>query len=360
MDEEDRPREDLGEEESPYRMEEMRKKGQVAQSKELNGIMALFAAGVALYAFAPSMGRELVDYMISIFSSAISGEINGISDNILLVSLQRALRVMVTIGFPVCLAAALVGALGSFVQIGAIFSTEPLTPNLNKINPIKGFKQYLSMRQLLTGVRLIIKIIVVLSISYYWIRIEVFRSPLHILNEPPALIKEYGENAFVIFLSLMGALFLFSAFDYAIQRWEHSKKLRMTKQEAKQEQKEREGDPLIKARIRSVQKEMARRRMMQEVKKADVIVTNPTHIAVALKYDKEKSFAPRVVAKGADFIAQKIKKVATEAGVPLVENVPLARTLFKTVKVGQLIPRNLYKAVAEILAYVYRLKNRRF
>jgi flagellar biosynthetic protein FlhB len=138
------------------------------------------------------------------------------------------------------------------------------------------------------------------------------------------------------------------------------KGMKLTKQEAKQEFKEREGDPLIKARVRSIQREVARRRMMNAVKKADVIVTNPTHIAVAIVYDRSKMDAPRVVAKGADFLAQKIKKIAADAGVPLVENVPLARTLFKSVKVGQQVPRALYQAVAEVLAHVYRLKNRMF
>ena len=151
---------------------------------------------------------------------------------------------------------------------------------------------------------------------------------------------------------------MFAAFDFILQRSEYNKKLRLTKQEAKQEHKEREGDPQIKARIRSVQREIARRRMMQAVKKADVIVTNPTHIAVALVYEKASMAAPKVVAKGADFLAQRIKKVAADAGVPLVENVPLARTLYKTVKMGQYVPRNLYQAVAEVLAYVYRLKKK--
>jgi flagellar biosynthetic protein FlhB len=148
--------------------------------------------------------------------------------------------------------------------------------------------------------------------------------------------------------------------DFAYQRWEYNKGLRLTKQEAKEEFKEREGDPKIKARVRAVQREIARRRMMEAVKKADVIVTNPTHIAIAISYDKDKMDAPRVVAKGADHLAERIKKIAAEAGVPLVENVPLARTLYKSVKVGKAVPRALYQAVAEVLAYVYRLRNRKF
>jgi flagellar biosynthetic protein FlhB len=134
----------------------------------------------------------------------------------------------------------------------------------------------------------------------------------------------------------------------------------VTRPEAKKEAKEQEGDPLLKARIRSIQRDRARKRMMSAVKKADVIITNPTHIAIALQYDRDKMVAPRLIAKGADLVAEKIKKIAAEAGIPMVENVPLARAMFKSVKIGQMIPRNLFQAVAEVLAYVYKLKNKRF
>jgi flagellar biosynthetic protein FlhB len=155
-------------------------------------------------------------------------------------------------------------------------------------------------------------------------------------------------------------LAVFAGIDFVLQKREYAKQVRVTKQEAKQESKEQEGDPLIKARIRSVQRDMARKRMMQAVKKADVIITNPTHIAIALQYDKDKMVAPKVVAKGADFMAERIKKIAAESGIVMVENVPLARAMFKSVKVGQVIPKSLFQAVAEVLAYVYKLKNRKF
>jgi flagellar biosynthetic protein FlhB len=161
-----------------------------------------------------------------------------------------------------------------------------------------------------------------------------------------------------MFVYLIGVLGVFALVDFGFQKWEYRKGLRMTKQEAKQEFKEREGDPQLKARVRAVQRDMARKRMMEAVRKADAIITNPTHIAVAIVYDKDSMAAPKVVAKGADFLAERIKKTAIEAGIPLVENVALARTLFKTVKVGKYIPRALYQAVADILSYVYRLKGR--
>lgn len=153
-------------------------------------------------------------------------------------------------------------------------------------------------------------------------------------------------------------LFVVAALDFAYQKFKYRKSLMMSKQEVKQEHKQREGDPLLKARMRSLQREMSRKRMMADVPKADVIVTNPTHIAVAIKYDADKMAAPRVVAKGADLLAQRIKEVAKKNGIPMVENVPLARALHKSVKVGGSVPRALYQAVAEVLAYVYRLKGR--
>jgi flagellar biosynthetic protein FlhB len=192
------------------------------------------------------------------------------------------------------------------------------------------------------------------------VKTQVLSAPAQLGGEPAGMLTAYGSAAKSVFLSLVGVLALFAALDWFLTRREFQMKLRMTKQEAKQEHKEREGDPQIKARIRAVQREMARRRMMAAVRKADVVITNPTHIAIAIVYDRDSDLAPKVVAKGADLIAQKIKRIAAEAGVPTVENVPLARTLYKTVKLNQYIPRALYQAVAEVLAYVYRLKNRGF
>jgi flagellar biosynthetic protein FlhB len=190
------------------------------------------------------------------------------------------------------------------------------------------------------------------------VKTQVLQSIPMAAAEPASLVETLARAARAIVLPVIVILIVFGVIDFALNRWEYMKQLRLTKEEAKQESKEREGDPQIKARVRAIARERARRRMMEAVKKADVIVTNPTHIAIAIQYDKDKMAAPKVIAKGADFLAQKIKKIAAEAGVPLVENVPLARTLYKTVKVGQFIPRALYQAVAEVLAHVYRLRGR--
>ena len=352
----ERSREDLTEEASPYRIEEFRRKGMVAQSREVAGLAALIAVGVATYVMAPQMGIQMAEFMREVFRTDLSARADLGSASVVGGFLMKAIKIMLAVGLPVCLAGFVIGAATSFMQVGAIFTFEPLTPDLSKINPIAGLKRIVSMRQALDGVRTIFKTVVILLVSYTLVKTQVLRAPAYVGNEPLTLIALYGSAAKAIFLSLVGVLSVFAAIDYGMQRREYSKNLRMTKAEAKQEHKEREGDPQIKARIRSIQREMARKRMMQAVKKADVIITNPTHIAIAVVYEKDSMAAPKVVAKGADFLAQRIKKIAGDAGIPMVENVPLARTLYKTVKVGQVVPRVLYQAVAEVLAYVYRLK----
>lgn len=356
---EDRSREDLTEEASPYRIEEYRRRGMVAQSKEVSGLLALIAVVATSYMVAPMMGLRVAELMREVFRTDLSSRMDLGGNHVLAALMLKALKVMISIGLPVCLAGFALGVLGSVAQIGGIFSVEPVTPDLTKIDPIKGLKRLFSPGQLIDGLRVTFKMIVVVAVAYTIVKTQVLRASGHLLEEPGAILLAFGSSARGLLGSMMGVLALFAVADFFVHRWEFSKNLRMTKQEAKQEFKEREGDPQVKARIRSVQREMARKRMMQAVKTADVVVTNPTHIAVALVYQKDKMNAPKVVAKGADFIAQKIKAIASEAGIPMVENVPLARTLYKTVKIGHSIPRALFQAVAEVLAYVYRLKGKR-
>ena len=358
-DQQDRLSEDLSEEISQYRLEENRRKGVVSQSRELTGLAALLAAGAATYALSPAMGSALAGFMRDTFRSDLSARLDLGSMTTLHAILIRALVVTGEITLPIGLAAFVIGVAGSFAQIGSIFSFEPLAPDLNKINPIEGLKRMFAVKNLVEGLRLVLKATIVIWICYALLKSQVLNARTWMGVEPSTLPAVFGNAAKGIFLSLIGVLSVFAGIDFALQKFEHNKSLRLTKQEAKQEHREREGDPQIKARIRAIQRDMARKRMMAAVKKADVVVTNPTHIAVAIQYDRENMSAPKVVAKGADFIAQKIKKIAAEAGVPLVENVPLARTLYKTVKVGKYIPRALYQAIAEVLAYVYRLKGKK-
>jgi flagellar biosynthesis protein FlhB len=356
----DRSGEDLSEEASPHRLEEHRRKGQVAQSREITGLLALLAAGVATYMLSPRMGGEMAEFMRDVFRTDIAAHADLGATETAHPLFVRAMLLIATISLPICVAGFVMGVIGSFAQIGSIFSLEPLMPSFQKIDPIAGLKRMFSMKQGLDGLRLVFKLIVVTIVAYGLIKSEMLRAPVFMGVEATGMLGEYGRVGRVVFLSLFLVLGVFAGFDFWLQRHEYMKQLRMTKQEAKQEHREREGDPQIKARIRGAQREMARRRMMDAVKKADVIVTNPTHIAVALKYDRDSMGAPKVVAKGADLIAQRIKKIAAEAGIPLVENVPLARTLYKTVKINQAVPRALYQAIAEVLAYVYRLRGRGF
>lgn len=244
------------------------------------------------------------------------------------------------------------------MQFGFLFTWAPLEPELDRINPLNGFQRIFSLSSLLEGLKSVIKLSAVVGVTFMMLKSELLGSSSMSGMESGAFMAYMGSTAFRLVGGVCVGLFVVAALDFAHQKYRYRQSLMMSKQEVKQEQKQREGDPLLKARIRSLQREMARKRMMQDVPKADVIVTNPTHIAVALKYDAEKMAAPKVVAKGADLVAQRIKEVARKNGIPLVENVPLARALHKSVKVGGTVPRSLYQAVAEVLAYVYRLKGK--
>lgn len=355
---EDTSREDLTEEASPHRLEEYRNKGIVAQSKELTGLAVLLAVGIAVYTLSPQFAYQLGEWMREAFKADQVAKADFLSPETLHKTFKKMIEIIASIGLPVCGVGFVVGALGSFLQIGPILTSEPLTPQFERIDPLKGIQRLFSSKQLLEAAKLIIKLILIFSVAWVVLKEQVLKTPAYLNSDPLQLLIFIGIITKSVSYSFLGILVLFALIDFGFQKYEYGKNLRMTKQEAKQEHREREGDPQIRARIRIVQREMARKRMMQAVKKADVIVTNPTHIAIAIVYDKASMSAPRVVAKGADLMAERIKEIAAEAGIPRVENVPLARALFKSVKVGQSVPRNLYQAVAEVLAYVYRLRKR--
>ncbi len=352
----DRNLEDLSEEASPYRLAENRKKGQVAQSRELAALALLLATGMTFILLAPSMAEEIGKYMRQVFSQDLGEKLGAPTDAWAGERLRAVIKLVASVGFPVALAGLILGIAGHIAQIGFIFSFDPILPNLEKINPLAGLKRLFSMRQVWESARVILKGFVLVFVAYRVVRADLDRMPGLVFSKPAEWIGMLGATGLKLFLWMVGVLMVFAGIDFWLQRREYGKQVRVTKQEAKQEAKEQDGDPLIKARIRSMQRDRARKRMMAAVRKADVIITNPTHIAIALVYDKDKMAAPRVVAKGADFLAQRIKKIAAEAGIPMVENVPLARAIYKTVKVNHFIPRTLFQAVAEVLAYVYRLR----
>jgi flagellar biosynthesis protein FlhB len=352
----ERDLEDLSEEASPYRLAENRKKGQVAQSRELAALALLLATGMTFVLLAPTMGEEVGRYMKEVFSHDLAAKLGEPTDAWAGERLLAVMKLVASIGLPISIAGLILGIVGHLAQIGFIFSFEPITPNLDKINPISGLKRLFSTRQLWESMRVILKGATLLFVAFRVVQSDLDRMPGLVFSKPSQWLGMLGATGVRLFLWMVGVLMVFAGIDFWLQRREYGKQVRVTKQEAKQEAKEQDGDPLIKARIRSMQRDRARKRMMSAVKKADVIITNPTHIAIALVYDKDKMAAPRVVAKGADFLAQRIKKIAAESGIPMVENVPLARAIYKTVKVNHFIPRTLFQAVAEVLAYVYRLR----
>ena len=353
---EDRDPEDLSDEASPYKLKEMREKGKLPQSKELAGAVSLMISGVALYYFAASMGHELSQFMVHLFNTDIASRIDLADPGMIKPLLFKMAKLVGFLVLPIAGIAWLVGVLSSYAQVGAVFSMEPLQFDIKRIDPISGMKKFISMRQVYDGLRLVARAFVIVGVAVFLLKDEISTAPMAMHSDPSVMLSRMADATTVIFVTLAFLVMVFACIDLWIQRWEFSKQVRLTKKEQKDEHKEHEGDPMVKARIRTVQREMARRRMMDAVKTADVVITNPTHIAIAIKYDPLGMEAPVVLAKGADFLAQKIKKMAADADVPQVENVPLARALYKSVKVGQSVPRTLFKAVAEVLAYVYRLK----
>jgi flagellar biosynthetic protein FlhB len=249
--------------------------------------------------------------------------------------------------------------LGNVLQIGVLFSAESVTPKISKIDPIKGFQRLFSMRSFVELIKSIFKICIIGTVAYFVVKDETDNVLVLMEQSAWGTMNYLGRISFKILLSTTIVLIALAILDYVYQRWEYEKSLRMTKQEIKDEYKNTEGDPLIKARIRRIQREAAQKRMMSEVPKADVVITNPTHLAIAIKYDHENMQAPMVVAKGANIIAEKIKQIAGENDVLIVEDKPLAQVLYKMVDINDLIPEDLYKAVAEVLAFVYDQKKKR-
>ena len=344
------------EEATPRRKQEARKKGQVPRSNELNSVVVLLALFVILNFLGKWFYNELIVYIEGYLSpDALNTELSDTNvGNLMLRHCLAFIRIFMPLGF----GALVIGLVINFIQVGAIFSLEPLKPKFSKLNPVSGLKRIFSSHGLLELAKSIIKLLIVVYFAYSTIRQHLFLFLDMARQTPFDVAMVLWRIIYQVALKICLFLLIMAIFDYLYQRWEYRKSLRMTKREVKDEYKQTEGNPLIRNKIRQRQREIAMRRMMQEVPKADVVITNPTHLAVALKYDSAKMAAPVVVAKGEGFIAQKIKEIAAANDVVLVENKPLAQTLYKTVDIGEAIPPNLFQAVAEVLAYVYRLKRK--
>ncbi|MGZ5075575.1 MAG: flagellar biosynthesis protein FlhB [Methylobacter sp.] len=341
------------EEPTSKRLEDARKKGQIARSRELNTFAMLIASAALLLMQGEKIGKGLLDMMkaefqlnrMAIFDPATTAVHfkQAMIDGLMLIAPFFALTVFIAIVAPISLG-------------GWIFSWEAVTPKLEKLDPIKGIPRLFAVRGLVEMLKALLKILLVFGVA-----IVLYRSYIsELLGLGSEHIEQSVEHALNIigmcFLLLSASLVVIAMIDVPYQLWDHSKKLKMTLQEIKDEHKESEGSPEIKGRQRRMQMDMAQNRMMAEVPKADVIVTNPSHYAVALKYDQNSNSAPKLVAKGVDLIAAQIRNIATGADVPLVASPPLARALYYSTELDKEIPQGLYLAVAQILAYVYQLK----
>jgi flagellar biosynthesis protein FlhB len=336
------------------RLQDSRKKGQVAQSKELPMVAMILFTSVFLY-FSVSKGFEEMFRVYVTYVRNIDLEVNTSTIYaIMSFGAYRWLGIVLPI-FALLLAIAVGGTL---VQTRFMFSWEAIGFKIDKINPLTGIKNVISKKGAVELLKSILKISLLVYIAYTLV-IRELPELLSLPHKETRTIIEYlGRTCFSLTLKV-GLFFLFLAgMDFMYQKWQHKKDLMMTFQEVKEEGKERDGNPQVKGRIRSLQREMARRRMMDDVKTADVIVTNPTHFAVALKYQAGVLPAPQIVAKGAGFVAEKIKELARTYRVPIIENKPLARGLYYSVKVGDMVPENFYMVVAELLAQVYKQKRR--
>lgn len=337
------------------RREDFRQKGQVAQSREVNTAVIMTGAVILWFFYAPYFWNGLNEVITGIWGRSGEFAVSAGSVTALLKVLVVKIGLLLA---PLLLLTLVLGMAASVMQIGWLFTTKPMEPDLTKLNPITGMKKFVSKRMWVELLKSLLKVSVVGYVAYRTVAGE-FENAMYLVDmDLSETLLFLGRVAFLILLKTCGVLIVLAIFDYSFTHWEMEEKMKMTKQEVKEEHKQTEGDPHIKAKIRSVQMAMARKRMMAEVPKADVVVTNPTHLSVALAYERGNMSAPRVVAKGADLVALKIREIARENNVPLVENVPVARSLYQ-VEIGQEIPEDMFRAVAEILAYVYNLKGQR-
>jgi flagellar biosynthetic protein FlhB len=338
---------------TPKRLEEARKRGEIPRSRDLSAAAVLMIGGVALSFLGQNVAGDLFGLMQD--SLSLSRD-QALDTTHLLPALSGAALQALLMCLPVFGPIMMAALLAPLMLGGWSFSSEALMPKFSRLNPLEGVKRMFSGRSIVELLKALGKFGIVAAVAVYVLRKEM-PTLLGLGNEPPALaiahaIQLCGQGL----ISVASGLLLIAAVDVPYQLWQYANQLKMTREEVRREMKEMEGSPEVKGRIRQVQQEMARSRMMQDVPKADVVVTNPTHFAVALKYDEHRMRAPVVVAKGADVIAARIREVAGENSVPIFEAPPLARVLYRNVDIGHEVPATLYVAVAQVLSYVFQLR----
>lgn len=338
---------------TPKKKDDARQKGQVAQSRDVSTVL-LLAAGVA--ALSSSLGARLGRIVIEAAQRAWGGLLVQPSTVADYHSLLLHHGALIALGLaPFALIFMVVGVASNLVQVGWLLSAEALAIKFEKMNPISGMKRMFSLDRVYELAKALFRLGVVIWILWWLIEPsmpEVFTLMGANLIETGRLGGSLLQRTMWTILAVFA---VFASVDFVWQRWQHEKRLRMTKQEVRDESKQREGDPKVKSRIRQIQREIAQQRMFEAVAEADVVIVNPTHYAVALQYRPEEHSSPKVLAKGRNHVALRIRKRAESLGIPIVENPPIAQLLYKTAKVDREIPEDLYQAVAEVLAYVYKL-----
>ncbi len=340
---------------TPKKLQEARKRGQVALSREVNNWAMLCAATLIIAVFATSMMGQLTNMMRTYIehAHAMPQMPGGLAD-ILAGGLMQVMMILL-VPFLFLLAAAF---FAPFLQVGPIFAPEVIKPDMSKVSLIKGFGRLFSLRSVMEFIKGILKISVVGVVAFiivypYFDRFE------HLIDLPvSAMMEELRILVVKMMIGVLIVMFIIAGLDLIYQRYEYNKKMKMSRQEIKDEYKQSEGDPQVKGRLRQLRAERAQQRMMQSVPEADVVITNPTHFSIALKYDPDEMPAPIIVAKGVDNVAMRIREIAKENDIILYENKPLARALFDVADIGEMIPSEHFKAVAEIISYVFKMKGR--
>lgn len=346
---------------TPKRMQDARKKGQVAKSKELTSAFELLSLFLTLKFYVSFMGNRFINMFRWAYEKRlpdfVDSEKSGVSAHSIAQLFMPIILNMLLLMGPFLIAGFILSLFGDIIQVGWTISAEPLKPKLNKINPINGFKRIFSKRALFELFKSILKVGLIFQVAYSSLKNHA--NTLFILFDMPLnkAIALIGNIVIDTGVKISALYVIIGIMDFIYQKKKFNDDMKMTKKEVKDEYKDTEGDPQIKQRQRQRMQEVSQRRMMKDVPKADVVITNPTHIAVALMYDKDSDSAPIVLAKGEDYLAKKIKDKARENNVMIMENKPLARALYATVDIGQEIPQELYEAVAEILALVYNTRD---
>jgi len=353
MPEENESGQDKTEQATAQRRQDFRKRGDVFQSKEITSVAMLVVSILVFYLAGVFIFENIMSFMKDIFSSL--NEFNLNHENMYEL-IKKVLKLIALVMAPVLLGTIIAGLGSSLSQVGFLLSTESLKFDFNRINPASGFKRLLEPKKLVDVIKAILKLSVIGFVSYFAVIIEIDKAPELVSVDTKELLPYLGVVLLRLSLKIGVMLIILALFDYMWERHKYEQKIKMTKQELKEDFKKNEGDPLVKSRIRSIQRAIVSKRMMDAVPSAQVIITNPTHIAIALKYKREEMPAPKIVAKGSGYIAEKIKELAKNNNIPIVVNKPLAHAVFKKVKIGQFIPKELFEATAQVLAYIFKLK----